>query len=95
MTENYSDEEEIDRILGIVDKMCWECHGTGDWTPIDKLLQEVSLGDTKIVHLISWLTATLPCKTQLPYRTEFYKQTYWRVLLEHDTHPDKLLQGLE
>lgn len=90
----YAEEEEIDRIFTEVDELCWPCSRDGDWTPIDNMLRAVCIEETKTVHLISWLTATICVKTKLPYRLEFYEKVYERAASE-DKHPDNLLDGLK
>ncbi len=91
-------DKEIDRIFELVDNLCWECHEKKDWRELDQLLMDVDVKNTKVVHLLSWLTITGCVKSKLPFREMFFELVREKIIREEKYSEDyidnKLLIGL-
>ena len=71
-----------------VDRLCWKCHGSGDWSELNRIIEGIDLDDIELSILLAWLTSTLPAKGNLPAR---------KRLVEHIkmTHSYEMWQGLD
>ena len=88
-----SKRREIDRIFNLVNKMCYECDASGDWTPIDNLLKEVDVSTTDTIFLLSWLTITSCVRSKLPHRAKLVEAI--KEKLKDYPAMDAKLVGLE
>jgi hypothetical protein len=67
---------------------------TGQFEGLDMILQRLHAGELPVDVLLGLLTATLPAKSRLPSRAEFFTATE-RILRERGEYEEGLLTGLE
>ena len=87
-----SERREIDRIMRLVNDLCFKCHESDDWTPLDDLLKEVDVDATLNVHLLTWLITSGWARQHLLYRDTFYKKVEEK--LKDHPRKDGMLKGL-
>ena len=83
-------EKILDAIYDGVDSM----FKSGKFKECDDLLRSLNVDTISTDVLLGYLTSTLPAKSKLPYRPEFYKKVEETIRQRKEYEPD-LLRGLE
>ncbi len=69
----------------------------GSFELANEALTQVAIQEESVLNLVGYLGATLPAKSELPYRSTFYQEV-WKDFLHRATTRDRikrLLTGLE
>ena len=78
---------EIDDIFEMADALMW----AGDIAMLSRKMTEAAELPYEVDRLVSWLTATLPVKSQL----ESERRTMIELIERHESDNDKILRGLK
>ena len=88
-TKGYTDAA-LDLLYDSVDEML----RSGKYSEIDSLLRDTIVDECSTDILLGLLTATLPARSKLPYRREFFDDSD-RVLKHRPEYEKDLLTGLD
>jgi hypothetical protein len=80
--------EEIDRIHETIDRLLT----ASKFEHVEIMLKAVDVPNEDADILLSYLVATLPSVSKIPYRTEFYKQV--EQTMQARQYDENILQGL-
>jgi len=65
-----------------------------DFQKCDEILRNLDIRNTNTDLLLGYLTATLPAKSKLPFRQEFYKNVE-ELTKQRGEYEESLLRGLD
>ncbi len=75
MANRLAEQSRVDAALDLIFARVDEAFQRGDFSDCDHLLQHLTVGDFDTDVLLGLLTATLPGRSLLPSRPDFYSRT--------------------
>ena len=94
MANRLAEQSRVGAALDLIFARVDETFRRGEFSDCDELLQHLAVGDFNTDVLIGLLTATLPGRSLLPSRPDFYSRTKAEIQRRGEMEP-VLLTGLD
>ena len=94
MANRLAEQGRVDAALDLIFARVDETFRRGDFFDCDHQLQHLAVGDYNTEVLLGLLTATLPARSLLPSRPDFYSRTEAEIFRRGEMEPG-LLTGLD
>ena len=94
MANRLAEQGRVDAALDLIFARVDESFRSGEFSDCDQLLQRLSVGDYETDVLLGLLTATLPARSLLPSRPDFFLRAEAEIQRRGEMEPG-LLTGLD